>query len=143
MLPLGSIFFGFTNEALMTNSAAFTRVRVQTVALWLTGACFAFSYLWPFNGLLWSQFYQELLAFVGLAVRACWIAGKRLLLPCSAIVVLAISILPLFQFQLRIIFYAGDALLHACYVAAFFIAIVVGFNAAGTPEQGRQLIQCI
>src|SRR5690554_5555531 len=99
----------------MTNSAAFTRDRVQTVALWLTGACFAFSYLWPFKSLLWNPFYQELLAFVGLAVLAFCMVGKRLLLSCSAIVVLAISILPLFQYQLGIVFYAGDAWLHACY----------------------------
>src|SRR5690606_4693650 len=109
----------------MINTATFIKERMQSVALWIAGACFAFSYLWPFKSLLWNPFYQELLAFVGLAVLAFWIAGKRLLLSCSAIVVLAISILPLFQYQLGIVFYAGDAMLHACYMAAFFMAIVV------------------
>lgn len=139
MLPSGSIFFAdkFNRVSIVLN-AKLNRIRAEQLILVLTISCFALSWLWPVRGVLWKNFNQEIIAFVGLIVLFFLLIPRSVRLTRMTVIIFGFGILPIIQCFGSIVF-GGDSWLSTVYLVAFFAAVSIGFNLSQS-DGGRGLL---
>lgn len=102
------------------------------------------AFLIPGNYLPFVSFLQEFCSFAGLAFLLLWLITSvkiELRVGTTALIVFLISIIPLIQYFLGIIFYFGDAFLATIYLFTFFLAILIGQNtSSGLCEKFVQIL---
>lgn len=88
------------------------------------------AWLLPDRYLPWSSFYQEFLSALGfVSLLLAW-SIKRLphTIPPVALIILAVSLIPLLQWVFGLIDLFGDAALSAFYLSGLAAAITIGFD---------------
>ena len=94
---------------------------------------FIFAPLLPNLYLPWVNFQSEFLACVGLLCLSIYtISLKSLYVPNSALFILAIALIPFFQYTFGLISFFGDAVIASMYLAGLSVAIIVGTNLNNT-----------
>lgn len=88
------------------------------------------AWLLPNHYLPWTTFYQEFLSAAALLSIAfvVFATNKKIHVPWLSILIIAISIIPLIQWQANIIPFVGDAIMSSFYIFGLAGAIAVGYN---------------
>lgn len=102
---------------------------VQSVAVGL--ACFLMLLSWwlPSHFRPWATAYQELLAALALVLTGFAVLfQKKSRISKEFLLIAAIAFIPAAQFLSGVLTYAGDAWVSACYILAFALALLSGYN---------------
>jgi O-antigen ligase len=99
---------------------------------------FGISWLLPVNVRPWTTFYPEFFAFLYLFFLAIKLGTDPIRLTLPIFFVIFFSFIPLTQLISGLTIFAGDAQLHTIYLAAFSLAVIVGFNIAQDKSDGRE-----
>lgn len=95
----------------------------------LLSIALALPWLMPIHARPWTGFHADVLMALGflsaLAVVTAAARG-RWTFPCSSVVLLALSTIPLLQYAGGLVFFAADALLASLYLFGFAMAIALG-----------------
>ena len=91
------------------------------------------AWLTPVHYRPWVTYTGELLAFISLFVIATLYLKERIQIPKISLGLLLLSFVPVLQWLFGEIYFVSTALLCFCFVFAFWLSTVLGYNLSLTP----------
>jgi len=103
-------------------------LRYSNLIFLLAAACILLAWLVPNHYFPWVSFYNDFLAGVALWLLLLGLTMRNNVnqVPLSVLLLLLFALIPVLQFLLGIIFFAGDAFIVSVYLTGFAVAVFVG-----------------
>lgn len=86
------------------------------------------AYLWPIHNLPYIMYTEQILSFISLFLLSLYFLNKKLEIPSISIPLLFITTIPLLQYSFGLIYFSETAILSSCFIFAFFLSIIYGYN---------------
>ncbi|WP_273009593.1 Wzy polymerase domain-containing protein [Spongiibacter tropicus] len=103
----------------------------------------ALAWLLPNHYFPWVTAYQEFLMFlaaIGFYALVVFISRDGLYFPILSVFFLVVAVIPLLQWYADVIFFFGDALVAAIYLAAFGLCVSAGYSFCRARGDSYQLV---
>lgn len=103
---------------------------------------FLLAWLLPNHYLPWLSVYQELsMGMAAILLSISLIANQKIEIPNFIYFLVFLTLIPLFQYSLGIIYFFGEAFIISLYLLAFTTVCVVGFNISKLePKEKNKII---
>jgi hypothetical protein len=103
-------------------------MSMKNVLFACAAICIFFAWLLPVHYRPWVTYTGELYAFISLMFLTAACVKDKLYLPKIGLPFLALAVLPFIQLALGHVYFFSIAFLGFLYIAAFWLAMTLGFN---------------
>ena len=117
-------------------------LRWTRLALVVSAAFFLLSWLLPNHSLPWMTAYQDFASFFAAIILLFSLFSGPVRLAFSAVVFFIISMIPMVQYFLGLIFFSGDAWVAFFYLVTFSLMLLVAYNLT-LESLSREFFACL